>query len=394
MFLLTALLLLQRPGTDTLTLQQALARARAERGTAAAAAARVATARAALRVAGTIPNPTASFSHSESTPRYHFLVDQSLEWLLRRGADREAARFGIGSAQADSSGTLADLDREVRIAFYTARAGVLAESLSVAQTVLSDSVARISAARLRAGDISLLEAEQARAEAARARQNLSSVRESARIAASDLGRALGLDPASPPVPKDRLDADLDNLAIDTVALEQVPSIRAALADSGSAAALARSASLSAVPLPTLQGGAEWEDPTEPNAGALAVVGLSLPLPVWHHGAGNTAEARARALAAAVQVREARLAAEERVEATRIHLVESGQRARFARDSLLPVARALRERAVRAYQAGETGILPVLDALRSEREATLQDLRDLLAFQTALADWKTLTGYRR
>jgi hypothetical protein len=50
--------------------------------------------------------------------------------------------------------------------------------------------------------------------------------------------------------------------------------------------------------------------------------------------------------------------------------------------------------VRAYQAGETGILPVLDALRSEREATLQDLRDLLAFQTALADWKTLTGYRR
>jgi hypothetical protein len=103
MLLLTALLLLQGPATgDTLTLEQALARAHSQRGTAKAAAARVAGARAAFRVAGAIPNPTVSYSHTESTPRYHLLVDQSLEWLLRRGADRAAARFGIGSAEADS----------------------------------------------------------------------------------------------------------------------------------------------------------------------------------------------------------------------------------------------------------------------------------------------------
>jgi outer membrane protein TolC len=114
--------------------------------------------------------------------------------------------------------------------------------------------------------------------------------------------------------------------------------------------------------------------------------------VWHHGAGSSAEAEARARAAAAQVREARLTASQRLEATRIHLVESGLRARFARDTLLPATRALRQRALRAYQAGETGILPVLDALRSEREAVLAGVQDLLAFQTALADWKTLTGY--
>jgi outer membrane protein TolC len=49
--------------------------------------------------------------------------------------------------------------------------------------------------------------------------------------------------------------------------------------------------------------------------------------------------------------------------------------------------------LRAYQAGETGILPVLDALRSEREAVLAAVQDLLAFQTSLADWKTFTAYR-
>ncbi|HEX5576411.1 MAG TPA: TolC family protein, partial [Gemmatimonadales bacterium] len=116
-------------------------------------------------------------------------------------------------------------------------------------------------------------------------------------------------------------------------------------------------------------------------------------PLWQHGAGATAEARARAREAAARVREVRLTAAQQVEATRIHLLESGLRARFARDTLLPVARALRERAVRAYQAGETGILPVLDALRSESQAALAGVQDLLAFQTALADWKALTDYR-
>jgi cobalt-zinc-cadmium efflux system outer membrane protein len=393
MVLLTALLLLQAPA-DTLTLEQALSRARTGRGTTVAAAARVAAARAAFRVAGTVPNPTVSYSHSESPPRYHLLVDQPLEWLLRRGRDRQAARFGIGAAQADSSLTVAEQEREVRVVYYTARAAVIAESLGVAQTALSDSVVRISAARLRAGDISLLEAEQARAEAARSRQNLSSVREDARVAASDLGRVVGLDPMAPPMPIDQLDAGLDRLSIQPVTLERVPAVRAAVADSGAAAALARSANIAAVPLPTIQSGVEWDDPTEPNAGALAVFGLSIPLPLWNHAAGTAAEAQARASEAAANVREARLSAAQRIEATRVHLMESGFRARFARDTLLPAARALRQRALRAYQAGETGILPVLDALRSERDATLAGVQDLLAFQTALADWKTLMDYAR
>lgn len=391
MLLLTVLLLLQQ--TDTLTLEQALTRSRLERATVAAAAARVEAARSAVRTAGAIPNPTVSYSHSESAPRYHLLVDQSLEWLLRRGRDREAAQFGVGSALADSTLTVAEQDREVRTTYYAARAALIAESLSVAQTALSDSVARISAARLRAGDISLLEAEQARAEAARSRQNLSSMREAARVALSDLGRAVGLDPAIPPVPVSRLDTSLDSSSVATVALEHLPAVQAAVADSGSAAARARSASIAEIPLPTLQSGAEWEDPTEPNAGALAVFGLSMPIPLWQHGAGATAEARARASEAAARLREVRLTAAQQVEATRIHLVESGLRARFARDTLLPVSSALRERALRAYQAGETGILPVLDALRSEREAALAGVQDLLAFQTALADWKALTDYR-
>ncbi|HEY8196827.1 MAG TPA: TolC family protein [Gemmatimonadales bacterium] len=390
MLLLTALLL-QGPAPDTLTLAEALARSRTARGQIVAAAARVAAARGAYRVAGAVPNPTVSYSYSESPPRQHLLVDQPLDWLLRRGHDRESARYGIGSALADSSATLADQERQVRVAFFTARAAGVAETLTIAQSALADSVARIGAARLRAGDISLLEAEQGRAEAARVRQSLSSARELSRIAASDLAGIIGADPAHPPIPVGALDAGLDHPPSPGVALEQVPAVRAAIADSASAAALARSTSVRNIPLPTLQAGAEWQDPTEPNAGALAVIGLAIPLPLWQHGSGASAEARARAVVAAAGVREARLDAARRVEAARIRLEESGLRARFARDSLLPAARALRSRALKAYQSGETGVLPMLDALRSERDASLAGTQDMIAYQTAQADWQALLG---
>jgi outer membrane protein, heavy metal efflux system len=392
MLLLTVLLLVQSPRQiDTLSLEQAMARSRTGRGQLLAAAARVAAARSAYRVAGALPNPTVSYSHSESPPRYHLLVDQPLDWLLKRGRDRTAAGYDIRTAEADSSLIALDLRREVRIAFYTARASSVAESLSQAQVALSDSVARISEARLRAGDISLLEAEQARAEAARARQNLSIVREGARVSASDLARAVGLDPLAPPTPVGRLDHNLDAQPKSAVVLEELPQVRAAEADSGSAAARVRSVAISAIPLPTLQSGAEWDDPSEPNAGALAVFGVALPFPLWHHGSGSTAEARARSAEAAARLREARLSAAQQIAAARVHLQESGLRARYARDTLLPGARALRERAVRAYQAGETSILPVLDAIRTERDAATAGVQDLLTYQTALAEWESLLG---
>ena len=72
-------------------------------------------------------------------------------------------------------------------------------------------------------------------------------------------------------------------------------------------------------------------------------------------------------------------------------VSPARYARSARDSLIPAAAALRSRALRAYRAGETGILPVLDAFRAERDVALAGLQDQLAFQEAVADWYALTS---
>jgi cobalt-zinc-cadmium efflux system outer membrane protein len=387
MIVLCLALALQQPN-DSITLSDALARAHRQRGTVTTAAADIAGARAALRTAGAIPNPTVSYSHTESTPVNHFLVDQPLDWLLRRGSDRSAARAGLDRALADSAVAVAGLLRDVRTAFYRARASRLAEALVGAQSALADSVARIARARLRAGDVSLLEQEQAAQEAARARQTASAAREAARVDEAELARVIAWE-GPPPTPAGPLDAGVDQLPDTALAATTLPAVRAAVADSAAAAARVRSAVRARAPLPTLQSGAEWGDPSQP--GTLGVIGIAVPLPLWNLGGGTVAEARARAARASALAREARLDAVRQLRQARIHLEETAIRARFARDSIVPAAAVLRGRSLRAYQAGETGILPVIDALRSERDVSLAAVQDQLAFQEALADWYALTG---
>ncbi|HEV2291581.1 MAG TPA: hypothetical protein VGR60_07060, partial [Gemmatimonadales bacterium] len=80
-----------------------------------------------------------------------------------------------------------------------------------------------------------------------------------------------------------------------------------------------------------------------------------------------------------------------LQAASVRLEEAAGRAVFDRDSLYPASRRLRERAIIAYRGGETSVLPVFDAMRGERDAALTLVRDLVAFQDALADWNALVG---
>jgi len=104
-----------------------------------------------------------------------------------------------------------------------------------------------------------------------------------------------------------------------------------------------------------------------------------------------AAAQARADAAAARVTETRLAARQLVEEAGIRLRGTATRARFARDSLVPAAAGLRSRALAAYQAGETGLVPVLAAIQREREVQLAAIDALMAYQDAVAGLNALLG---
>jgi len=377
----------QQPG-DSLSLRAALARAHERRPIGAATAASVAEARGIFRSAGTVPNPTVVYSHSEAFPLNHLTVEQPLDWLLRRGADRDAGRAGVARAGADSAQAMAQLDRDVRSAYWSARASREASVLTAAEAMEADSLAAIAQARFRAGEISLQEQEQAEQEAAITRQAESRAREEARISAIDLARALGQSEGTM-VPTDPLDSGIDRLPPGDLLPDATPVVRSAVADSVAAAAQLRATARARVPIPSLQAGAEWGDPSQP--GALSIIGFAVPLPLWNQGGGGMTAARARAARASALAAETRLEAERLIRGAKVRLEETALRARMARDSLVPSAARIRSRAMRGYAVGETGILPVLDALRNERQIALQAVQDQLAFQLALADWRALSG---
>ncbi len=383
---------LQATAPDSLTLAQALTHARAHRGQLRAAGAVIAEARAGIGAASAIPNPTLGYSYTQDTPRQHLVVQQTLDWLLTRGAERRAAIRSLDRAAADSAVTEAALGLEVRSAFYGAIAGREARRLAEQQATAADSAATLAAHRYEQGEIPQVESLRLTLEASRVQQDLSRARESEQRTTVALGRAIGWPAGAPPAPAGRLDAELDGLDSFTgAAPPQPPAIRSAVADSASGAEAARSAARARIPLPSVEFGADWSDPSQPGQ-TLWLFGVSVPLPLWHRGGAAAAGAAARAAQSSAQLSERRLEVSAQVEAARIRLTESVARARRARDTLLPAVALLRAKALTAYELGETGVLPVLDALRTERETATVALDDLLAFQEALASWHALTGF--
>jgi len=190
-----------------------------------------------------------------------------------------------------------------------------------------------------------------------------------------------------------LDTGVSQAVPPPLPIDSLPSVSQARADSLAAHARLTAAQRARIPFPALQAGIEWNDPTVPDRRTFAVFGLSLPLPLWHSGGSVSAAARADAVAAAGRLQETRAEARRQIATTLVRVQESALRALVARDSIMPLAVRQRELALVAFRAGETGIVPVLDALRAERQVARDLVDDLLTFQEAYADWLGLLGER-
>lgn len=382
--------MLQQEPPAPLTLERALELAHAHRATLRMAGAEVARARAGVRVAGTVPNPIGGYSYTEDTPRQHVSLEQSFEWVLTRGSDRAAAQAEIGRSQADSTQAAADLSASVRDAFYGALAAEQLEGLTALQAELADSLVRIARARLERGDIPLLEQEQLSLEAIRAAQRHARASEAALVARSVLLRALGAGDE----PYQLTGSLAEGLGQGFSDISGVtPRIQSAQYDSAAAARRWWSARRAAVPLPTLQLGADWDDPAVTST-PLAVIGFSIPLPLWQHGSGAAAVARAEAERSSALMTEIRQSEAQQLNETAVRFRFAESRALIARDSLLPLARRVRSRATAAYQAGQSDVTQLLEALRAERDVTAEAIDDLLSWQEAVAAWNRARGVSR
>lgn len=392
---LVLIVILQSP--DTLTLNEALARALEMRPEVVAAAGGIAQARGTSRVLRAIPNPSFQIQSEQATETRTITVAQPLSWIPRYGADRAAGRAVVELAMADSANRIAAVALGVRDAFYGALAAEERLRIAMEQAVLADSLVAIAEARLDVGDVSVLDRDQLAREAAVARLDAMRARGSALMARVDLARVTGLDVDAPPIPTGDLEvahADLEGLqsrleAGDGGALSSIPMLRAATADSAALAARLRSARWDLLPIPDLIAEREWGP--DPFSSGQTRIGLSVPIPLWSQGREHLAEARGAAIEGAASAREVRLQVVAEIERARIQLRESAERSRFAREVLVPSAVQIRENTVRLYLVGETGVLPVLEALRAEREATALLVDEQLGVQRARAELLAILG---
>ncbi len=391
---LTALLLaaaLPQQQPDTLTLARALETARRTRPQLGIIGSLTAEARGRVGMAGAVPNPVLQYKHSETSPTSEANLEQRLDWIFARWPERSAAKAGLRGAEADSARLAAELDREVRIAFYQALAASATQAMATGNASSADSLTAFAARRVSSGDISVIEREQFEVEAGRLRQLLSRAAEAREIAGAALARATGNPASAASVLSGTLDADLDKPWPARPGIGELPFLRRAFADSAAELSLYRAANIHRFPIPNLILGRKWDDGSPLAGRANAILGFAVPVPLWNIGSAQVGVARASAQRAAALAGEARLEAERLLDQGESRLVHARARALYARDSLLPRARRLRDGAVRLYRAGQTGVIPVFDALRVEREIALGYIQDLLAWQFARSDWLVLLG---
>ncbi|HKS05936.1 MAG TPA: TolC family protein, partial [Gemmatimonadaceae bacterium] len=345
-------------------------------------------------VATTIPNPTLQHEFDDFALTRKLSIVQPLAWLARRPSDAAAGRAFVARGLADSVQAIAELGRDVRHAFYGALAAGEIVRLSGEQVAAAESLLAAADRRLAAGDIAAFERDQVAQDVSLIRLSASRARSDAGVAQVELRRAIVWDPAAPLNAVGALDAGVNEAAVATrdpvvrEAVQSLPALRSALADSLAAVARLRGARIAQIPIPGVLIGREWGG----DAGnSNAILGFAVPVPLWSFGREAVAQAKAAAAASAAHAAEARLTIDASVAAAHVRLAEAAARARTARDSLRAESARIRAGAVRLYEEGRSDVTRVLEALRAERDVGQTIVRELLEFQLARADLLATLG---
>jgi outer membrane protein, heavy metal efflux system len=348
-------------------------------------------ARADLVEAGLLRNPVLSFLFPWGPKQLEWTLQFPLDMLWQRPQRVAAARLNLESVGQrlvwDALGLVADVRTTFADAVIAERRLALAEE----SAVLTRRVADLTEARLRAGDLSDLEARGARNDAARLdllRQTAAYDRDLARLTLSGI---LGLDDLTSPVRMVASAGDISSAcASDDVllkgALASRPDLRAAelaIEAAGARAKWERSRIVTLVGI--LDGNGDGSE------GAEAGPGLSGDIPIFNRNQGGISRADAelhRASRRYAAIR-AQLGVDVRAAAIR---VRQAQAARDAwRTGIVPSLETEQRQAESAYQAGEVPLFVLLDVGRRLIDGRMRLLESEAALQKAFISLERSIG---
>ena len=380
------------PLTDSLalTLEAALHEAQAKNPSLLALRRGLLVATAEVRTAGERPNPDISYEAAKETPRDALVLSLPIETASKRERRVVAAKASLDVSRAEVLKAEADVRMAVRRAFHTLLAAGLRKEAASDLLEMSRRAAAAAQARYEAGAVPRLDVLQAGLDLTLAENAFATLQGDERASRAEfnvlLGRSANL--------ASRAEGDLyaaAPAALDLTGLNLGESVDLVASDRKISEALARIALARALQRPdlTVSGALTHRALPEFNYGWRASVALSLPIFTSHGGA---VEREVEAHAQAQAEREALFAAKDgglRAAAIRVDTLR--QQLERELKTVQPSAREMRNLAEESYAAGQTGIVALLQALKTAREVGLQVVETGLSYQLALAELERALG---
>ncbi len=378
-----------------------------------------AAARARSKSARAYPNPSLSAGYSKATPQGHVTFDVPLENPRLRGARIGAANASLRAAHLQLLSERAAAVVEVDTTYTLALAADARFRLSRQTAREADSLRLMTISQRNAGDASDLDVDLATVTAGQQSNTASADSLAFMSAVLTVQFLMGLSPdtvlitltdslrltpldsaAMPPNGGDALTTapiaigipSALNVAPSPVSATSrtlTPSIAAAEANVQAAELSILRERRSVIQWPSLNFGVEFHDPTGSETGILPLIGVAVPLPIFHQNQGPIAEAEAERERARAQLASVRLEVKQRLaEGLR---ERDALRAQIRRDlALAASAQRVATRSLTAYREGASALPAVLEARRSAREVLGQFIDDVAALLTVNTELRALT----
>ncbi len=385
--LLSPFIVRAQPAADTLTLEQALDLATSRSFVVSAAQREVEAQEGAVRQAGAWRNPelAASVEDTRSATR---TTTTTLNLPLELGSKRAARVTAAERARDVARVELANARSQVRSDAVAAWFAVLTAQerakLAADSAALAASGAEAVAKRVAAGKVSPVDATRAQVDQANAQLELAEAQAGLATARQALAALWG--DAQPRFA--RVDGDIH--AVPERAplpelmsrLEEAPALWAARTEVERRKALVDVERSKAMPDLTLSVGAKHDNELGRTQ---AVVGVSLPLPLFDRNQGAVQEALKRADRARDELQAARLRVLAELQAAAAQLAVARSSLQALQSTVLPAAQQAYDSARQGFEAGKFGFLDVIDAQRSLLQARARYLGTLAhAHQAASA----------
>lgn len=317
------------------------------------------------------------------------LLNQPFELGGKRSARMEAADRAIDVARAQRDGREAEVRANVAVAFFATLISQDRVRLAQASLDLARSGSQTAGKRVIAGKVSPVEETKAKVAEANVRLELIQAQGELQTNLQQLRAVTGGTSSIAAVDGNALEIPnpLPDRAVEQRIVES-PALRQSRSEVRRLGALADLEKAKRIPDISLNAGMKRDRETGRD---MAVVGLSVPLPIFDTNRGNVLEALHRQDKAEDDARALELRLRAEVGAARQRFLSATGEVAVLQEDILPGAQSAFDAASKGFELGKFSYLDALDAQRTLLQARVQYLRSLADAHRAAADLDRLLG---